>query len=152
MKFSPKVDTATRIFSRVLGPYYAIVCITGLVRRPSELPLLSDVGIWPWATAAPILMIGLVVIALHPHWQSAAAVIISVMGWSMALRGFALLAFPGAFSSIVGSVTGVGAHRTIYAILGGLGLYLTYVGWGPASGQSELHELSSTRDEHVSRD
>ncbi|OBH46091.1 hypothetical protein [Mycobacterium mantenii] len=152
MNFSPRVDTATRMFSRVLGPYNAIVCVTGLLRRRSELPLLSDIGIWPWATAAPLLMIGLVIIALHPHWRSAAAVIVSVLGWLMALRGFALLAFPGLFSSIVGSVTNVGAHRTIYAVLGVIGLYLTYVGWAPAAGQSELHELSSTRDEHVSRD
>lgn len=133
MNFWPADETSTRTFARVLGPYYVIVCGSGLVHKQSSLPLLSDIGVWPWATGAPILMLGLVVIVLHPFWRNVTAAIISVMGWSMALRGFALLAFPGTTASVVDAVTGARAHLTIYIVLGVLGLYLTYAGWGRAN-------------------
>lgn len=136
----------------MLGPYYAIACITGLVHNPATQPLLSDIGVWPWATGAPILMLGLFIIALHAAWRTVAAVIVSVMGWLMALRGFALMAFPGTFMSMVNSVTGVGAQRTIYIFLGLIGLYLTYVGWAPAPSRPASQASSSTGASHVSRD
>ena len=140
-------QTRTRMLSRVLGPYYVIVCVTGLVHVPATLPLLSDFGVWPWATGAPILVGGLIVNALHPHWRSVAAVIVSVLGWLMTLRGFALIAFPATFMSMANSVTGTAAQRTVYICLTVIGLYLSYVGWGPAAPSRPASQAaSSTRD------
>lgn len=50
MNFWPTDETTTRTFARVLGPYYVIVCGSGLEHKQSALPLLSDIGVWPWAT------------------------------------------------------------------------------------------------------
>ena len=146
MSSSPESQTRTRMFARVLGPYYAIVCGVGLVQAPTTLPVLEDFQVRPWATGAPILVGGLIIIALHGHWRSVAAVIVSVMGWLDTLRGFALMAFPGTFMSIAHSLTGPGVQQTVYSCLTVIGLYLTYVGWKPAPSRSASQGASSTPD------
>jgi hypothetical protein len=133
MSLSEESQTRTRMFARVLGPYYAIVCGVGLVHAPKTLPILTDFQVWPWATGAPILVGGLIINALHPHWRSVAAVVVTVMGWLDTLRGFALLALPANFMSIAHRLTGPGVQQTVYICLIVIGLYLTYVGWKPAS-------------------
>jgi hypothetical protein len=136
MSSSQERETRTRMFARVLGPYYAIVCGIGLVHAPKTLPILTDFQVWPWDTGAPILMLGLIIVALHPHWTSIAAVVITVMGWLDTLRGFALLAFPRNFLSFAHWLTGPGVQQTVYICLIVIGLYLTYVGWKPAPSRS----------------
>jgi hypothetical protein len=46
-------------------------------------------------------------IALHSYWRDPAAIVVSIMGWLMALRGLLLLAFPTAFISMINSVIGM---------------------------------------------
>jgi hypothetical protein len=53
-----------------------------------------------------------------------------VLGWLLGLRGFFLLAFPAAFTSVASVVEGHGG-RALYAVLGLAGLYLAWVGWRP---------------------
>jgi hypothetical protein len=123
----------TRGFARVLGPFFAIVSATVVVRAPDMRELLAEFGataIWPWVTGAFVLMAGIVTVALHPYWHGVAAVIISVLGWIMVLRGVLLLAFPDTFMSIANHT--IGAETFWRIIFGGVtivGLYLTYVGW-----------------------
>src|ERR1035441_5151241 len=87
----------TRMFARVLGPFFVIVSITA-VARTSEMPaLMSDFGanpLWSWVAGPFVLIGGLVMIALHSYWRSPAAVIVSISGWLVALRGLLLLAVP----------------------------------------------------------
>jgi hypothetical protein len=65
----------------------------------------------------------------------------------MTLRGFALIAFPATFMSMANSVTGTAAQRTVYICLTVIGLYLSYVGWGPAAPSRPASQAaSSTRD------
>ena len=144
MSLSREADYRTRMFARVLGPYYAIVCSVGLVHAPKTLPVLSDFQVWPWATGAPILVGGLIIVALHPHWRSVAAVIVTVMGWLDTLRGFALIALPERFMSIAHSLTGPGVQQTVYICLTVIGLYLTYVGWKPAPRRTVPQAPSAT--------
>ena len=59
--------------------------------------LLAEFGataIWPWVSGAFVLIGGIIVVALHPYWRGAAAVIVSLLGWPMMVRGGLLLAFP----------------------------------------------------------
>jgi hypothetical protein len=136
MSSSHELETRTRLFARVLGPYYVIVCGIGLVHAPKTLPILGDFHVWPWDTGAPILMMGLIIVALHPHWTSVAAVVVTVMGWLDTLRGFALLAFPRKFMSMANWLTGPGVQQAVYICLIVVGLYLTYVGWKPEPSRS----------------
>lgn len=142
MVTSGQAQEKTRMFSRVLGPFWATVTIIAAVRA-SEMPMLLSgfeaSGVWPWVTGAFILAGGLIIVALHQYWRSAAAVIVSVFGWIMVVRGIFLLAFPAAFMSIADSVIGATAvWRPVYAGFAAIGLYLTYVGWlAPSENQAD---------------
>lgn len=140
----------TRMFARVLGPFYLIITVIAAVRAPTIRNPLSDFGVWPWATGAGLLMAGLIVNAFHPHWRSVAAVIVSLLGWLMTLRGFLDLAFPSAFTSIAHSALGASAlWRTFYICVAVVAGYLTYVGWAPASGRPASPDAS--QDKGLSR-
>jgi hypothetical protein len=125
----------TLMFARVLGPFLVISCVTAVVRASEMKALVTDFAanpVWPWVTGAFILVGGLIVVALHQCWRSAAAAIVSVMGWLLTLRGLFLLAFPTAFISMANSVLEASAlWRTVCVCFASIGLYLTYVGWIP---------------------
>lgn len=129
------------MFARVIGPYFLIVPITAAVRAPQMQTLLADFeadSVWAWFGGAIALLMGLVVVALHPYWTDPPAVIVSVLGWLMVLRGVLLLAFPASMMSTANAVIGSGAAwRIAYLALAALGLYLTIVGWRPASQPAE---------------
>jgi hypothetical protein len=139
---------STCTFARVLGPFLTISCVTAVVRSPDMRALVTDFGanpVWPWVTGAFILVGGLIIVALHQCWRGAAAVIVSVMGWLLALRGLFLLAFPTAFMSIANSVLEASAlWRTVCVCFALIGLYLTYVGWTPAPSRPISQAASST--------
>ncbi|HEY2448021.1 MAG TPA: hypothetical protein VGI49_04250, partial [Mycobacterium sp.] len=60
--------------------------------------------------------------------------IVSLLGWLVVLRGVLLLAFPAAFTSMANSVMDLGAlWRGVCIVFAAIGLYLTYVGWAPAT-------------------
>ena len=150
MSSSHQPQIRTRMFARVLGPFFFIVCITAAVRA-SEMPaLISDFGanvLWSWFAGSFVLIGGLVVIALHSYWRGAAAIIVSTLGWLVALRGLLLLAFPTAFMSMADSVIGMGAlWPAICNGFAAIGLYLTFVGWMPTSGRSVSQAVSATPD------
>ncbi|MFV1362275.1 hypothetical protein AAHH97_02225 [Mycolicibacterium elephantis] len=140
-------ETATRMFSRVLGPYLAILAVVALVRA-SEMPtLLSEFEpktVWPWVTGAFVLLTGLIVIALHPHWRGVPAAIVSAVGWLVALKGAFLLAIPGVYLSAADSLVDArGWLMAVYVAVAAVGLYLTYVGWAPQRDRSTASDGSS---------
>jgi hypothetical protein len=138
MSSSQEPQHSTHMFARVLGPFLVISCVTAAVRASDMQALVTDVGanpVWPWVTGAFILAGGLLIVALHQYWRGAAAVVISVMGWLLVLRGFFLLAFPTAFISMANSMLGASAlWRTVCVCFALIGLGLTCVGWTPAPG------------------
>jgi hypothetical protein len=140
----------TLMFARVLGPFLVISCVTAVVRASDMRVLVADFAanpVWPWVTGAFILVGGLIVVALHQCWRGAAAVIVSVMGWLLTLRGLFLLAFPTAFMSMANSVLEAGAlWRTVCVCFALVGLYLTYVGWKPAPSRPISQAARSTPD------
>ena len=125
----------TRLFARVLGPFLILVPITAAVRAPQMATMLTDFEanpLWAWVVGAFILLLGLIVIASHQVWNSAASVIVSALGWLLVLRGALLLVFPAAFFSAANAVIGTGSvWRIGYVGFALVGLYLTWVGWRP---------------------
>jgi hypothetical protein len=148
MNSSEQQQNRTRLFARALGPFFFIVTVTAAARASDMRTLVSDFGAnpaWPWVTGAFLLMGGLVVIALHQYWRSAAAVIVSVLGWVLALRGLFLMAFPQTFMSAVNNAVGKTAlWVTVDLLVALVGLYLTYVGWRPAPSRPASRADTST--------
>ena len=143
-------QTRTRMFARVLGPFLVIVDVTAVARASDMRGLLSQFtanSLWPWVTGAFILLFGLVIIAAHQYWRGAAAIVVSLLGWLIALRGLFLLAFPKTFDSVANSMIGAQVWWVAVCIaLALVGLYLTYVGWIPAASRPTSQAPGSTPD------
>jgi len=138
MSSSQQSQTSTRMFARVLGPLLVIVDVTAAVRASDMRVLLSEFAassLWPWVAGAFTLLGGLIIIALHQYWRGAAAIIVSLVGWLVALRGLLLLAFPHTFVSMANHMIGAQAWwRAVCIVFALVGLYLTYVGWNDPVG------------------
>jgi hypothetical protein len=127
----------TRSFARVLGPFIAVVPTIVAIRAGSignQLSSFSTDPMWPWVLGAVLFLCGLFIVAFHQYWRSVAAVIISLFGWFLLLRGFALLATPqlivdAAKSATETSSPALGVVRVGFGLLALCGLYLAYVGW-----------------------
>jgi hypothetical protein len=130
----------TRMFARVLGPFFTIVPTTVAVRGAYMRTLFTEFQanpMWPWLFGAILLMAGLIVIAFHQYWRSPAAIIVSLVGWFLAIRGVLLLTVPAAYNAAGNALYSSGATAVIWAVficLALAGIYLTYVGWRPAAG------------------
>jgi hypothetical protein len=150
MNASQESQARTRMFARVLGPFLVIVDVTAVVRASDMQTLLSQFeanSLWTWVAGAFVLVFGLVIVAVHQYWQGAAAIIVSLLGWLVMLRGLFLLAFPKAFVSVANSMIGAQAWWVALCITFALvGLYLTYVGWAPAPSPPTSRTASSTKD------
>ncbi len=150
MSTSQPLQPGTRMFARVLGPFLVIIGVTVVARASEMRTMLSEFeanSLWTWVAGAFILLTGLVIIGLHPYWRGTAAVIVSLMGWAIALRGLLLMAFPKVFTSVANATIGMGPLWVSASIvLAVVGLYLTYVGWSPASSQVAPKADPTTRD------
>jgi len=140
----------TRMFARVLGPFFIIAAATTVARAADMRTLLADFeasSAWPWVTGAFLLLASLVIIALHQYWQGAAAITVSVAGWVLALRAAFLMAFPHAFLSAANAAIGMTAlWVSVDTFMGLVGLYLTYVGWSTAPSQPAEPANTSSPD------
>jgi hypothetical protein len=129
----------TRMFARVLGPFFVIVAATAVAHASDMRRLVADFGsspVWAWVTGSFLLLAALVIVALHQNWRGAAAITVSVSGWILAIRAVVLMAFPHAFMSAANAAIGMPALWVTVTILVGLvGVYLTYVGWAPTPTQ-----------------
>ncbi|CPR10864.1 hypothetical protein BN971_02135 [Mycobacterium bohemicum DSM 44277] len=150
MDASGQSQTVTRMFSRVLGPFLVIVDIVVIARASEMQSLLSQFeanSLWTLVAGAFILIFGLVVVAGHQYWHGAAAIMVSVLGWLITLRGLLLLTFPQMFVSVANSMIGAqGWWISLCAVLALVGVYLTYVGWGPTANRPAPHTAGATPD------
>jgi hypothetical protein len=134
----PSVHAAqrTRAFARVLGPFMTCATLIVAVRLPDLSPLLDDLfsdAALPWILGALLLAAGLIIIAFHQYWYSPTAVLISLFGWFVALRGLAMMAWPSEMqtgaSQTLASPNLLLAARLGFGLLAVAGAWLTYVGW-----------------------
>ncbi len=122
----------TRAFARVIGPW--LVLVPGvIVLRASEMDALASEffksGLFEWFAGALLLFGGLLIIAFHQVWSNVAAVLISLFGWILALRGLVLMAAPELYERAAMSLDATPLVRLLFGVLLAMGLYLTYVGW-----------------------
>jgi hypothetical protein len=91
---APESLQRTRAFARVIGPFVALATVIVAIRLPDLTGLVNDLfanAVLPWILGAMMLACGLLVIAFHQYWSSVAAVLISLFGWFVALRGLTLM-------------------------------------------------------------
>lgn len=128
----------TRAFCRVLGPYEAAVTMIIAIRLPDAQNVVDDLfanQALPWILGAMMLAMGLVVIAFHQYWYSPTAVLVSLFGWFVALRGLAMMAIPSAVQegASLDSAGTVLAFRVFFLLLTAMGVWLTFAGWRKTS-------------------
>jgi len=133
MAATPESQARTRAFARVMGPWFVIVPGIIALRAPDMAALAAgffENTLFVWFAGAFLLFAGLLIIAFHQYWSSAAAIMISLLGWFLAIRGVVLLAAP----QLIERAAAASAHATTlvrlgFGILIAIGLYLGYVGW-----------------------
>lgn len=126
----------TEGFARVIGPYVVLFTGTYAIRLPEMMPvaqaLFASVGL-TFMLATLMIFGGLVIIGGHRHWRTPAAVVISLFGWFVGLRGLALMVAPSSVESAANTaVLSPGlllTSRIFFGLLALMGLWLTYVGW-----------------------
>jgi hypothetical protein len=133
---TPEARQRTRVFARVLGPFVAVATVIIAIRLSQLGDLLSDLftsGTLPWILGAAMLMMGLIVIAFHQYWYSVTAVLISLFGWFVALRGATMMALPVSDPDRrrhhAGQSRPVARGEDLLLLLTAMGLWFTYVGW-----------------------
>ena len=132
MPVTPQSQARTRAFARIMGPWLVIVPGIIAVRAPDMGALASeffDSPLFVWFSGALLLFAGLLIIAFHQYWSSPAAVLISLFGWVLAIRGFVLMAAPGLYQRAVVIADATWLVRLVFGVFVVIGLYLTYVGW-----------------------
>ena len=132
MPTTSESQARTRAFARVIGPWLVVVPGIIALRAPDMGSLASDFfksDLFVWFAGALLLFGGLLIIAYHQYWSSAAAVLISLFGWVLAIRGLVLLAAPKLYERAGMALAAVAVVRSIFGVLVAIGLYLTYVGW-----------------------
>jgi len=83
-----------------------------------------------WITGALLVFGGLLIIANHQYWSSASAILISLFGWFLALRGLALLIVPHLYEKAgIEAMNAISLVRIGFSLLVLAGLWLTYTGW-----------------------
>jgi hypothetical protein len=116
-----------------MGPFLAIVPAIVAIRAPEMGPFASsffDNPALAWITGSLLLFAGLAIIADRQFWSSAAAILISLFGWFLALRGVALLVSPEMDARAAVSAEGAAPLvRVGFGVLFLVGVRLTFVGW-----------------------
>ncbi len=102
MSAAPEARARSRAFARVIGPFLVIVPAIVAVRAPNAGTIASAFfqnEALVWITGGLLLFGGLLIIAQHQYWSGLSAILISLFGWFLALRGIALLAVPQLYAS-----------------------------------------------------
>ncbi len=133
MPAAPESRTRTRAFARVIGPWLVIVPGIIVARAPEMgtfVPGFFENPVLVWFTGSLLLFAGLLIIAFHQYWYSLSAVLISLFGWFLALRGLALMAAPQLIEhAAAASVGAVPLVRAGFGVLVLIGLWLSFTGW-----------------------
>ncbi|HYR16384.1 MAG TPA: hypothetical protein VEQ67_19535 [Mycobacterium sp.] len=119
----------TRAFARVIGPFVAVATVIVAIRLPDLTGLVDDLfanAVLPWMLGAMMLIAGLIVIAFHQYWRSVTAVLISLFGWFVALRGVTMMAFPATIETGAGDTLASQGLLLVARIFFGL---MTVMGW-----------------------
>jgi len=133
MPATPESQARTRAFARVIGPFLVIVPGIIATRAPDmgvELSAFFGNAALVWITGALMIFAGLFIIANHQYWSSAAAILISLFGWFLALRGLALLLAPHLYEKAgIEAMKAIALVRVGFGLIVIAGLWLTFTSW-----------------------
>ena len=133
MTATTEANARTRSFARVLGPYLVIVPSIIVARLTEVAPLAAPFFANPalvFIMGALMLFGGIFVIANHQFWHGASAILISLFGWFIGLRGLALILVPEAYEHLTdASQSALPLVRLLFGLIFLAGLKLTYDGW-----------------------
>ncbi len=133
MPATPESEARTRAFARVIGPFLVIVPGIVAVRAPGmgvQLSAFFENAALVWITGGLLVFAGLFIIANHQYWSSASAILVSLFGWFLALRGLALLVAPHLYEKAgIEAMNAIPLVRAGFSLLVLAGLWLTYTGW-----------------------
>lgn len=123
----------TRAFARVIGPFLVLVPGILVIRAHAIGAILAaffQSEALVWVLGSLLLFCGLLIIAYHQYWSNPAAILISLFGWFLGLRGLALLAAPQLIAEgATAAMNDLSLVRMGFSVLVLAGFWLTYVGW-----------------------
>lgn len=123
----------TRFCARVIGPLMLIIGAVVIARAGAMVMLVPAIlgdGPLTFITGIFTLICGLVLVAAHHHWNSAAAIAISLLGVLTIVRGITLLFAPSLLTGLVHQVLNLGPGAIVAGILALIiGAWLCFVGW-----------------------
>jgi len=129
--YDPQIRTRT--LARIAGPYMVMIGATLLVRQSlfnDILPMFMDNPALVLSTGAFTLIIGLCMLTAHHHWSSAAAVVITLIGFTAALKGAWLMIAPEWGAATTEAMVRAPWAMTAAAVFElALGAWLSAVGW-----------------------
>jgi hypothetical protein len=133
MPITQEAQAKTRSFARVLGPFLMIVPGIIVVRLSEVAPLAAPFFANPalvFTMGALMVFGGICVIANHQIWRGLSAILISLFGRFICLRGLALLLAPQAYEHLADVSQGaLPLVRLLFGLIFLAGLKPTYDGW-----------------------
>ncbi|NWG54141.1 MAG: hypothetical protein HXY28_10510 [Hydrogenophilaceae bacterium] len=123
----------TRLLARIVGPFLLVAGAAVALRANTidtlfpaffqDTPLVLITGVFT-------LMVGLVMVAAHHHWNSLAASVISVLAIVAVIRGVTLMLAPDLAAALAEGVTHAPAvPLALAALIAIVGAWLTFIGW-----------------------
>ncbi|MBV8683923.1 MAG: hypothetical protein JO111_13695 [Caulobacteraceae bacterium] len=123
----------TRTLARIVGPYLIVLAVTLFVLHsvlPSLLPAFMQDEPLVLATGAFTLMAGLAILSAHHHWAGASAIVISLIGVVVSIKGAALMVAPSLGAELTAAVVRTPSVLMVAAAVALLiGLWLSFLGW-----------------------
>lgn len=120
--------------AQVLGIIFLIVGISILINRANMRAVITDFIDHPaFLVIVGFLnvVMGALIVASHNIWQPNWAVLITIVGWLLLIRGFVLLAFPSfvraRLTRVSAKETPIYVGATVFLILGLIFCYFGFV-------------------------
>jgi hypothetical protein len=123
----------TRFCTRVVGPLMLIIGAVVLARFNDMVMLIPAIlqdGPLTFITGIFTLICGIILLAAHHHWNSAPAIVISLIGVLTIVRGITLMFAPSFLIGLTHQVLNLGPGAIAAGAVALLiGAWLTFVGW-----------------------
>ena len=132
----------TIFLCRLLGLWVLVIAISVIFHRSAMVMIAEDFSHFPalqYISGVFTTLAGLAMVLTHNVWIGGAApVVVTVVGWSLLIKGVALTFISPSAAASVLAATGFAQHTYAYGtILLFLGLYLTYAGF--VANQTKRH-------------
>ncbi len=123
----------TRYLSRLLGVFLLVTAVSEWT-QPGLLtvvaPAMVDQPALLWVSGMLTFASGLAIVLGHNVWGDPAAVVVSLLGWIMTIKGAGLMLIPAAGWRAMLDALHYPSHFGVYTLIPTIaGAYLTYAGF-----------------------